>query len=155
MNKALLVVFFVLVLCALRVTPVLADQGSAQSAISSAQDTIKNCYEAVREAETAGANVDLLTSKLNDAANLLSNAQLAYAGKDYDAANNYATQCQSQLGDFISQVNSVKANTNGSGRVLFVVLSLGTSVGLVCAGIAAWVVLGRQQRRIMHTTTPV
>jgi type II secretory pathway pseudopilin PulG len=155
MNKVVLVVVFILVICALYVTPVLADQGGAKEAISSAQGTIKNCYRAVREAETAGANVESLTSRLNDAANLLSIAQLAYAGKDYNAADNYAMECQSQLGDFILQVNSVKANANGSGGTLFIVLSLGASVGLLCAGIAAWVVLGRKQRRIMHTTTPV
>lgn len=155
MNKVVLVVVFVLVICAFCVTPVLADQGGAKDAISSAQDTIKNCYRAVREAETAGVNVDSLTSKLNGAANLLSNAQLAYAGKDYNAADNYAAQCQSQLGDFVLQVNSVKANASGNGGALFVVISLSVSVGLVCAGIAAWVVLGRKQRRIMHTTTPV
>jgi hypothetical protein len=52
-------------------SPVLAQQGSAQTAISSAKDTIKNCYDSAKEAEAAGANVDALMVTLNDAADLL------------------------------------------------------------------------------------
>jgi hypothetical protein len=154
-KKCLFIAVFVLAVCALT-APVYADQSGAQNAISSAQNNIKDCYKAVRQAETAGANTDQLLATLNGAADLLSKAQLAYSGKDYDAAYNYAAQCQSQLGDFVSQANTAKVNAGGHvGGLLFEALSLGVSVGLICAGVAAWVVLGKKQRRNNYPTASI
>jgi hypothetical protein len=155
--KKMLLSVFVLAVCALlAIAPVYADQDSAQNAISSAQSNVKDCYLAVRQAEAAGANVDSLLVSLNDAAGLLSKAQLSYSGKDYDTAYTYAVQCQSQLGDLITQANVAKVNANGNAAgLVFEALSLGLSVGLVCAGVAAWVVLGKKQGRSQYTTASV
>ena len=130
------------------VSPVFASQGDAQNAISSAKNTVKNCYEAVKQAESAGANVDSLMATLNNAAGLLSKAELAYAGNDYASAYTYATQSQSQLGDFTSQASALTANAqaNDTQNFVYVILSVVGSVGILCTGIAAWVISGRKKR---------
>lgn len=157
-SKGSVLVFFVVFLvAAIFVSPVFADQGDAQNAISSAKNTIKNCYEAVKQAESAGANVDSLMVTLNDAAGLLSKAELAYSSNDYDSAYTYATQCQSKLGDFTSQATTLadNAHANTTQNFDYVILSAVGSIGILCAGVAAWVVLGRRERRSIDGSSTV
>ncbi|MCL5948891.1 MAG: hypothetical protein M1490_00235 [Candidatus Bathyarchaeota archaeon] len=138
----------VFLVAALFISPVFADQGDAQNAISLAKTTIKNCYDAVKQAESAGANVDSLMVTLNGAAGLLSKAELAYASKDYNSAYTYATQSKSKLGDFTSQATAQTANAqaNATQNLMFTILSVVGSIGILCAGVVAWVVLGRRER---------
>ena len=139
------------------VSPVFAEQSGAQNAISSAKNTIKNCYEAVKQAESAGANVDSLMVALNDAAGLLSKAELAYASNDYNSAYTYATQSQSKLGDLTSQATALTTNAqaNATQNLVFTILLVVASIGILCAGIAAWVVLGRKERRSTYGSPTV
>ena len=156
--KGSVIVFFAVFLVAtIFVSPVFADQGGAQNAISSAKNTIKNCYDAVKQAESAGANVDSLMVTLNVAAGSLSKAELAYASNDYDSAYTYATQSQSKLGDFTSQATALTANAhaNATQNLVFTILSVAGSIGILCAGVAAWVVLGRRERRNFHGSSTV
>lgn len=141
-----LIVFLV---AAIFVSPVFASQGSAQTAISSAKNTIKNCYDLVKQAESAGANVDSLMTTLNDAAGLLSKAELVYASNDYDLAYTYATQTQSKLSGFTGQATALTANGQAYATQNFVytILSLAASIGILCVGVAVWAVLGRRERR--------
>jgi predicted PurR-regulated permease PerM len=141
----LAVVFSVSVL----LIPSVASQGNAQSMISSAKNTITQCYGAAQQAESAGANVDSLISMLNQAAGSLSKAELAYSSGDYAAAYSAASQCQSQLSGFVSQANDLKQNAQAasSQSFLFTVLSLVSSVFILCAGVGAWIGLNRRERR--------
>jgi hypothetical protein len=134
---------------ALFASPVFADQNSAQTAIISAQNNLKTCYDAAKQAQTAGANVDPLMAALNDAAGLLSEAQLAYASNDYNSAYNYATQSQTTLNGFISQATALQQNANNNDNQNFMTLvsSVIGSVAILCVGIAAWVTLNRKQRK--------
>jgi lipopolysaccharide biosynthesis regulator YciM len=134
-----------------------ASQGSAQSAINSAKATLKTCYEAMRQVEDAGANVEGLTQTLNDAAALLSKAELAYAAESYDDAANFAAQSRTQLNDFEAEVNTQaeaaqQANTQG---VLVMLVSLVASVALLCVGFAIWINLGKKQRSPRHGAATV
>ena len=151
------VFFAVFLVAAIFVSPVFADQSGAQNAISSAKNTIKNCYETVKQAESAGANVDSLMVTLNDAAGSLSKAELAYASNDYDSAYTYATQSQSKLGDLTGQATALTANAqaNATQNFVFTILLVVASTGILCAGIAAWVVLGRRERRSTYGSPTV
>lgn len=122
------------------------------SGISQAKETIKNCYEAVLQAEAAGANVDALMVTLNDAASSLSQAELYYASGDYDAASNAASQCQSQLSGFISQANAEQANAQAasSQNLLLTIVFSVVSLAVFVSGVTAWVVLNRRERRSPH-----
>jgi len=156
--KSFITVFLtVFLVVAIFVSPVFANQGGAQNAISSAKNTIKNCYDAVTQAESAGTNVDSLMITLNDAAGSLSKAELAYASNDYNSAYTYATQSQSKLGDFTSQATVLKENAqaNATQNFVYTILSLAASIGILCAGVAAWVVLGRRERRSFHGSPTV
>lgn len=62
-------------------SPVWANQADAETAISSAQATLLNCYNAAKQAEAAGANITVLVDALNEAGALLSQAELAYDNK--------------------------------------------------------------------------
>ena len=46
----------------------------------------------------------------NDAAGLLSQAQLAYSSGDYNSAYNYAVQSQTSLNGFTAQTTTLKDN---------------------------------------------
>jgi hypothetical protein len=131
-------------------SPVVASEGSAETAISSAQASLKTCYEAVSRAESAGANVDSMMVTLNDAAGLVSKAELAYASNNYDSAYQYAKQSQSALGDFESQANALASDAQAHEKQsqAVTILSAIAALGILCAGVVAWAVLGRQQRRI-------
>ena len=133
---------------ALFASPVFA-QNSAQSAIMSAQNNFKTCYDTAEQAQAAGANVDSLMVTLNDAAGLLSEAQLAYASNDYSSAYAYATQSQAKLNGFISQATALRQNANNNDNHNFIIAisSIIGSVAILCVGTAAWVILNRKQRK--------
>lgn len=153
MNKSYFSIFaLVILLSSMLLVSLVSAQGSAQAAINSAQDTLKNCYNAISQAEAAGANVDALMATLNDAAYSMSTAELAYAGGDYDTAYNAASQCQSKLSDFIPQTNALTASAQAAAtqNLIFVVFLSLLSLGVLVAGLGAWVVLGRRERRKTH-----
>ncbi len=67
----------------------LSDSALAQpdSHFQSANDSIQTAFNAVLDAEKAGANVTNLIKQLNDASNLLSAAENAYRSNDPTTAN--------------------------------------------------------------------
>ena len=127
--------------------PAFAQSTSAQTAISSAQESLKNCYLALKDAESAGANVNPLMVTLNDASELLTKAQLAYASNDGGAAYNYASQSKSELSDFVAQATALKQSALASDTqdAVFTVLLLAVAVGIACAGVVAVVVMNRRE----------
>ena len=128
---------------------VFADPNDAKSAIISAQNNLKSCYDAVKQTQAAGANVDALMVTLNEAAGLLSDAQLAYESKDYNSAYIYATLSQSKLNGFVSLANSLQINASNNNHQDFItsVLSITISLAILCVGIAAWFTLNRKSRK--------
>ena len=149
LKTCVIAVVILFITTALFASPVFADQNSAQTAIISAQNSLKSCYDATKQAQAAGANVDTLMATLNDAAGLLSEAELAYASNDYNSAYTYATQSQSKLNGFISQATALQQNAlnNDNQNFIITILSIMGSVAILCVGIAAWVNLNRKGRK--------
>ncbi len=148
--KIVLVAVLAIVAFAQLVTePTFAQPSGAQNAISSAQETIKNCYLAVKQAQDAGANVDSLMVTLNEATSLLTKAQLAFGSNDNSAAYTYASQSQSKLGDFISQANAAKegALAVGTQNSILSIVSLVVAIAIACGGAAFVLVLNRSERK--------
>lgn len=138
-----------LILCALTAAIPLIEGQGAGSAVTQAQNTLASSTQAVAEAQSAGANVDSLMAPLNEAAGLLSKAQLANSAGDYAAANNYASQCQSKLSGVAGEASTLQqeAQSQKTQSSLYTVLTLLISAVLLVSGIASWFILNKRERR--------
>ncbi|MGE5554700.1 MAG: hypothetical protein ACM3UY_00335 [Methanocella sp.] len=139
-------------LMSLFMTPLAVCQEGAGSAIDSAQRAIQNCYQAAKEAESAGANVSSLMRTLNKAADLFSKAELAYVAQDYNAAYTYASQSQNTLNGFTDQASELQqsASAKTSQEAEANLLLLLASVVVFVSGLSTWLVLYRRERRSIH-----
>jgi hypothetical protein len=138
-----------LVLCFLVLFPSVASaatQIDAGSAIASSQNLLANCYYAAKGAEAAGANITALQVVLNTGGASLSNAELAYSNGDYNLAANYANQCQSELSNFVSEANALKASgeQQQSYSLLIFVGSIVGALVVVGAGYVVWLLLKKK-----------
>jgi len=124
-----------------------AQQNNAASAISTAQSKLVQCYDAATAAESEGANISSLTSRLNSAGLLLSNAELAYSNGDFASAQSLAVQSQSELASFVSDANSMQASAAQSRTSSFLLNVVGSIVGVVAVIVAAFVVWGFLKRK--------
>jgi hypothetical protein len=121
--------------------PVFADQASATAAINSAKDTLVRCYEDAKDAESAGANITLLTDTLNSAGQLLSQAEAAYAQDNFDVALNLAVQSQTTLNGFSSKAETLglaALQQRNNDFIINVVGSIIATLLVLIAGLAAW-----------------
>ena len=75
-----------------------SSQVVAASAISQAEQALASAYEAVLEAEQAGANVTGLLARLNEAGDLLAQANVLYRLGDFDGVARFAELC-GQIGE--------------------------------------------------------
>ena len=128
-------------------SPVWAEQANASTAISSAKNTIVNCYSAAKEAEAVGANITAIVDTLNEAGSLLSQAELAYAANDFDAALNLAVQSQTTLSDFIGEANSLKETALQQQNQDFLINVVGSIIAtfvVIVAGGLVWFLLKRK-----------
>ena len=135
-----------LLLIAVFGSPVSA-QGDAAAAISSAKSTVLSCYNAAKDAETAGANITTLTVTLNDAGSLLSRAELAYSTGDFAAATSFAVQSQNKLSNFVGKANSLRqAAVQRESRdfLVNVVGSVAGAFAVVGVGVGTWVFLKKR-----------
>ena len=127
---------------------VLASQGSAQNAISSTKNAMIECYNFILQAEGAGANVDSLMPQLNEAAELLSTAELFYDSGDYDAVYMYASQSQSRLNGLTDQADVLRQDAiiNSEHNFQLFILTLSVSIAVFFSGVVVWYVLNKQAR---------
>ena len=140
-------IVLLLLLVAMFPLPVWASQADAANAISSAKNTILNCYNATREAETAGANITVIVGTLNEAGSLLSQAEFAYATNDFDAALTFALQSQPSLNNIIQEANALKGTATQLRNQDFLVNVVGSVIGtfaVIIAGFAVWFFLKRK-----------
>jgi hypothetical protein len=127
--------------------PVIADQADAIAAIDSAKDTILSCYEDVKDAESAGANITLLTDTLNNAGLLLSQAEAAYSRNDFDVALSLAVQIQTILNDLSSEAKDlglVALQQRNQDFLINVVGSIIATLVVLIAGLMAWLYLKKK-----------
>jgi hypothetical protein len=146
-KKPIALVIFLLLVVTVAASPVWADQADATTAISSAKTTILNCYSAARDAEAAGANITVQVGVLNEAGSLLSQAELAYATSDFDAALNLAIQSQSTLNNFVEEANTLKETAMQQRNQDFLINVIGSIIGtfaVIVGGFAAWFLLRRK-----------
>jgi hypothetical protein len=137
----LLSVALIMLFVAMLVSSASASQSDAAIAISSAQSTIVNCYDAAKAAEATGANITGLVGTLNEAGSLLSQAQLAYSQGDFDAAATYAVESQNKLNNFVAQANILGEAAWQQGNQDFLINFVGSIVGafaVVIVGFVVW-----------------
>jgi len=89
-------------------TTIAPSESDARSAIVAAEERIVVCYQAVVEADGAGANVSGLLAVLNEAGWFLSRAKLAYNMGDFESARNFAVQSQGRLNGFVEEADSLR-----------------------------------------------
>ena len=115
-----------------------ADQVGAANAISSAMSQLASCYDAVRDAEAAGANVTSLTGTLNEAGLLLSEAEFAFSNGDFAAAQDYAGQSQGKLANVVSEANALLMVAGARRNQDFLVNVVGSTGGTVALLVGSW-----------------
>jgi hypothetical protein len=153
LKRNLLVVAAVLLLTAGFFVSVARCQDSgedASTALASARNQMIACYGSARAAETAGANISALTSRLDTAGALFSQAQSAYSGGQFDLAVNLASQSQIVLADFISEASELKAVGDAEanqGFLINVVGSIAATVVVLVGGVIVWFVLKRRYKK--------
>jgi hypothetical protein len=115
-----------------------ADQGGAANALSSARSQLVGCYEAVQDAEAAGANITMLTGTLNEAGLLLSKAEVAFSNGDFAAAQEYAVQSQSKLANLVSEANALLFPAGAKRNQDFWVNVVGSTGGTIAVFVGSW-----------------
>ncbi len=149
--KSIVAIFgiFVVVFAFLFFSPALCySEDEARAAVEAAEGEVLSCYEAVADAQAAGANVSDLLGVLNEAGWLLSKAKLAYSHEDFDSAVSIANECRSILDGVVGQAESLKLDAERAAYWDFMVNFVGSSVGALCvvvSGCAVWVFLKRRE----------
>lgn len=146
-SKKLITLILLLLFVAASTSPVWASEADATVVISSAQNTLVNCYDAAKQAEAAGANITVLMGPLNEAASLLSQAEYAYSISDFDTAVNFATQSQSSLSNVIEDANALQVTASQQQYQDFLINVVGSILGtfaVIVAGFAAWIFLKKR-----------
>jgi hypothetical protein len=126
---------------------VFAESSDADSAIASAKQQIVICYNAVKAAEAAGANITSMTSLLNEAGALLSESELAYSKNDFATAKNLAVQSSQSLINFVSQANALQASAAQQRSFDFWVNVVGSiigAIGVIVAGLIVFRYVGKR-----------
>jgi len=126
-----------------------ASEAEAASAIAATREKVAWCYQAVSEADRAGANVTGLLFTLNEAGLLLSKADLAYRMGDYDPAERYATLGLNRLIGFESEARNLRDFGLWQRDSDFWVNIVGSSVGAVVVLVCSFLVWGFLKRK--HT----
>jgi len=128
------------------------NQEVAASSISEAELSMAEAYEAVLDAESADADVSGLLVRLNDAAELLSEARMAFDAGDFDEAAGYA-ESTSEVGYEVLDEAGVLEIEAADARVQsswgFLVISvLGVSVVVVVSAMGYRFFKRRYYRRL-------
>ena len=118
-----------------------ANENEAVAAIAAAEEEIVLCYNAVAEADRAGADATALLAMLEEAGELLSNAALSYSLGDFDSAVSNANQSQDKLKGFVAEVEALAEVATQRYYWDFLVTVIGSVVGtvvIVCGSFVVW-----------------
>ncbi len=122
----------------------MADEANAAATIASAEEKIIACYQAISEAQDAGANTTALLVILNEAGALLSHAHFAYSAGDFDSAVDFSVQSQQRLDNFVAEANFLKENALQQHHWDFMINVLGSIIAtaiVLCGSVALWFLL--------------
>jgi len=118
-----------------------SNQEVAISKIYEAEKSMRQAYEAVLDAEEAGANVSGLLVKLNDAVGLLSEARVAFEAGNFEEATGLASLCMEVCGRAGSQAEKLRVEANYAHGNMSFWISIGSvfSVSIVvCASLLGY-----------------
>jgi len=118
--------------------------------LTEAEEAFTSAYEAVFEAEQAGANVNGLFGQLNIAGEYLSEAYVWYRSGDSENASRFAGLCYDAVKDLKSEAVELRGEAKRLGDAEFVVTMFGSIVGMivvVVSGYVVWRVFKRRYRR--------
>jgi hypothetical protein len=91
----------------------------ASSAIGEADDALRMAFEAVLEAEKAGANVSSLIVKLDEAGGLLAEAENAYIVGNFSEAVSRAEQCSVLADGVRGEAVTLKGEASVGAQIAF------------------------------------
>ena len=139
--------------------PAKSDQEAASSVITAAENAITSAYDAFTEAERVGANVSGLFVRLNDAAELLSEAHMAFEVGDFEEAVRFA-ELSSEVGrEAESEAEWLEVEANNAGvnrsRSSIVRSVLGVSVVIVASLLGYEYFKRRYYRRLLKMRSRV
>jgi len=125
----------------------------AALAIEEAEGVVASAYEAVLEAEEAGANISVLVARLNDAGEDLAQAHVSYRVGDFEGAARFADLCR-EIGEGVR----VEALGLRNLAVLEAVqrfwwtmtMSIMSAVTILCLSLLGWRIFKRRYfRRVL------
>jgi len=119
------------------------DEGEeAYSAVEEADNALKQAFAAVLEVERTGGNVSSLVARLNDAGEVLAEAEVAYRNGNWDRAAGKASECVAIADGVFVEALGLKdlaledAQTRLSHTLMF---SIAGAVVFVTGLVLAWV----------------
>jgi hypothetical protein len=114
-----------------------SSEDAASLAISQAEQVLASAFEAVLEAERAGANVSGLLVMLNDAGVFLAKAQVAYRLGDFEEAVGFADLCY-EIGEGVKgKAGELRVEAYGPRVIGFWLTMAGSLVGVVAVGVGS------------------
>jgi len=117
------------------------DNDEALTAIRKAEFAVASAYEAVLEAEKAGANVSDLLEKLNVGAENLTKACMLYRIGDLEGAAHFADLCRSSVVDVTNEAETLRDLAVVERKKQVLVISLASTFGVgvtVFGGFLGW-----------------
>lgn len=111
------------------------------------EEVLSSAYEAVLDAERAGANVSILLDKLNLGGEYLSEAYFWYRSGDSEAANHFAGLCRGVVGNVRNEAIELMDAAKISGDSEFVATIFKSIVGVIIVVILSSVVWRVFKRR--------
>lgn len=130
----------------------------AADAISQAEHDLGSAFSAVSVAESAGANVSVLLTRLNVAGDLLSDAFVAFESGDYENARRLAVESSQGLEGIVVDADRLRVgagSVNVNDRLLtFFISSIGL-VLVVVLGLLGWKFLKKWYFRRIFSSKPV
>ncbi len=145
--KLVTIASFLLVVMAVLAVPAVSQGDAAAAAIYSAKQQLVICYDALKLAQSAGANITSLTSVLNEAGSMLSRSELAYSQGDFGGAQNWASQSIQRISGVVSEANTLTVAASEQASFDFWVYFVGSIVGtvvVIVAGFMVWLVVKRR-----------
>jgi len=124
-----------------------SSEGMAASAINQAEESVTSAYEAVLDAEQAGANVSGLLARLNVAGEYLANAYIWHRLGDFENAIRFADLCYDVGEEVRNEAVELKNEAYGSWVTDLVMRMTGSMIGVVIIVFLSFLVWGAFKRR--------
>ncbi len=148
-SKMFFVSVLLIVLLTVPLLPVCAaNEDDAIQVIDQAEEAVTMAYEAVSEAEEAGANVSLLLDRLNVAGEYLAEANMLFRLGDFDGSVYSAGLASEQVGeDFAGEADGLRVDAEESERERWftnIIISVVGVIAVVLGTSVTWLIFKRR-----------